>query len=580
MRKRGYLKYVITGILMTMVFLCICLILSQSKTTLEHESDRGKERTSDGWDGWIHNAYILNNGGNTTISFLYQKKTYSFPGRTTNACEGVADLFFEQGEIRKIQTKPEKIEGILQRYTDSSVSISGYEDLLYEGELPVYMVCQNQMQEGMLSDLIVGTSKVSLVVAQGKACAIIKEDDDYVECIRVLIKNKKKLFYEKLYITCDADFQAEHTSYREPVSYPKNEIINAGKLLSETNGGTVCLKMDGKEGLFYLCDKKGNSLSDGYPGNMYFYRDEEGIVLVNEVPIETYLRYVLPSEMPTYFSYEALKAQAVCARTFAYKQMTNTSYAKYGANLDNSTAFQVYHAKPTYEITDRAVRDTDGMVLVHNRELIDCYYYSTSPGYGEDLKIWGADSPDYLVSGNLTKQETKNLSYKKEFHTFITSMVDSYDSESPYYRWNAVLSTKMGMDEKYGRLKEIVITDRSESGFVLSMKMIFEKGEREFTKENDIRFALSRYLVSVTLEDGRVLSDFGSLPSAAFEISKQEKGIIQLNGGGFGHGIGMSQYGANGLAKEGYTWKEILQYYYKNVEICRWNKGDYPEISE
>ena len=70
-------------------------------------------------------------------------------------------------------------------------------------------------------------------------------------------------------------------------------------------------------------------------------RKGDGYVLVNELPIETYLRYVLPSEMPTYFSYEALKAQAVCARTFAYKQMRQNAYAEYGANLDDSTAYQV-----------------------------------------------------------------------------------------------------------------------------------------------------------------------------------------------------------------------------------------------
>lgn len=85
-------------------------------------------------------------------------------------------------------------------------------------------------------------------------------------------------------------------------------------------------------------------------------RADEGYVLINDVPIETYLRYVVPSEMPTKFSYEALKAQAVCARTFAYKQMQGNTYAEYGANLDDSTAFQVYHAASAYEVTDRAVR--------------------------------------------------------------------------------------------------------------------------------------------------------------------------------------------------------------------------------
>ena len=71
-----------------------------------------------------------------------------------------------------------------------------------------------------------------------------------------------------------------------------------------------------------------------------FPEGKKGYVLINEIPMEDYIRYVLPSEMPLSFSYEALKAQAVCARTFTYGQMKNDTYARYGANLDDSIAYQ------------------------------------------------------------------------------------------------------------------------------------------------------------------------------------------------------------------------------------------------
>ena len=127
----------------------------------------------------------------------------------------------------------------------------------------------------------------------------------------------------------------------------------------------------------------------------------------------------------------------------------------------------------------------------------------------------------------------------------------------------------MGMDEKYGRLKKIRINDRSESGYVLSLTMIFEEGERTYENEYEMRIALGKYLTQIELADGSTRNDFHALPSACFEIKKQKKGTVVLTGGGFGHGIGMSQYGADGMGREGKDWKEILEYYYKGIEIVQ-----------
>ena len=279
------------------------------------------------------------------------------------------------------------------------------------------------------------------------------------------------------------------------------------------------------------------------------------------------MRYVLPSEMPLYFDYEALKAQAVCARTFAYEQMKSTEYAKYGANLDNTTSYQVYHATDCSEITDQAVLDTTGMVLTYENCLINCYYYSTSAGYSEDLEVWNTDSPHYLVAENHTKEKTVNLSKKRNFHKFITRNVKAKDMYSPYYRWTAELSDQMAMDSKYGHLKKLEVKERSRSGYVLSLCAVFENGERIYDKENEIRFFLGTYLTNLTLADGTKRTGLSSVPSACFEITSQKKGKFVLTGGGFGHDIGMSQYGADAMGREGKSWKEILEAYYKDAKI-------------
>ena len=132
-----------------------------------------------------------------------------------------------------------------------------------------------------------------------------------------------------------------------------------------------------------------------------------------------------------------------------------------------------------------------------------------------------------------------------------------------------MLSDKLGMDEKYGKLKSMKVEERSRSGYVLKLKVSFEEGDRIYEKENDIRYALGRYLLSLTLADGSKRTNFHSVPSACFEVASVDDGTIVLKGGGFGHGIGMSQYGADAMGRAGKNWQEILKFYYQGVEIVK-----------
>ena len=126
----------------------------------------------------------------------------------------------------------------------------------------------------------------------------------------------------------------------------KDTVTDAEKLLKgEKTGKEIKISPD-TGGLLYRCDKNGNPYGSGYEGDLILRKEKKGYVLINEIPMEDYIRYVLPSEMPLSFSYEALKAQAVCARTFTYGQMKNDTYARYGANLDDSIAYQAYHRPP------------------------------------------------------------------------------------------------------------------------------------------------------------------------------------------------------------------------------------------
>ena len=102
--------------------------------------------------------------------------------------------------------------------------------------------------------------------------------------------------------------------------------------------------------------------------------------MINELSVEDYLKAVVPSEMPSSYGMEALKAQAVCARTYAYKQMEDARLKEYGADVDDSVNFQVYRNLSPTEPTDQAVESTRGEILCQNGEPIEAYYFSTSSG--------------------------------------------------------------------------------------------------------------------------------------------------------------------------------------------------------
>ena len=97
--------------------------------------------------------------------------------------------------------------------------------------------------------------------------------------------------------------------------------------------------------------------------------------------------------------------------------------------------------------------------------------------------------------------------------------------------------------------------------------MTYENGSKLIENENEIRQELGKYLSNVTLSDGKIRNDLSMIPSACFTIIETGDGYIKISGGGFGHGVGMSQYGAKELAEEGKNFEEILKYYYSNVEL-------------
>lgn len=245
--------------------------------------------------------------------------------------------------------------------------------------------------------------------------------------------------------------------------------------------------------------------------------------VISNIDLEEYVIGVVAAEMPASFSSEALKAQAVAARTYAMKKYSN------GITLLNSTAHQVYNTKDQmkskwgkdydtyYNKIKSAVNATKGQVLKYNNEYIEAAYYAISNGSSELPKyVWNTNYP-YLKA--VSSSWDKNLSAAS--HTVTLS----------YSNMSKKIGVTVNKDTK------IEVLSKTEGNRVNKIKI----GDKVFT--------------------GVKVRSLLGLRSTDFEIIQGDTNVI-IKEKGYGHGVGMSQYGANGAAKAGYTYKQILKHYY------------------
>ena len=251
---------------------------------------------------------------------------------------------------------------------------------------------------------------------------------------------------------------------------------------------------------------------------------------IDEVLLEDYVVGVVAGEMPAIFNMEALKAQAVTSRTYVINKLNkNSEY-----DILDSTANQVYldnedmkekwqdNYKTNLKKVKQAVKETKGEIILYNNEVIDAMFFSTSNGYTENSEDVFSSKKPYLVS--------------------VESKWD--EKESPVFNSTEKFSKTIFLHNLNLPGNNVIIEDikKTKSGRVKSVKI------------NDKEFSGTK-----------IRSAFG-LKSTSFTI-KQEADTIVFNVKGFGHGVGLSQYGANGMAKENKNYKEIIEHYFKNCEV-------------
>ena len=328
----------------------------------------------------------------------------------------------------------------------------------------------------------------------------------------------------------------------------ESEHVNAGEIVqinamdARFANGNIRIVPKEENGTLTLQHMRRSYGVPSYYGELELFKDEERIAIVNQLPLETYLKFVVPSEMPSSYEMEALKAQAICARTYAYAKLQTEAYPQYKAHVDDSTSFQVYGNIENNPRTDRAVNETAAEYVWDGEKVANTYFFSTSCGNTTSVAV-------------------------------VNEIGEAYERDLPWYRWNVTVS-KVEMErilEEYSRkeigtLQELIISEIGEGGIVHRIKAIGNEGEIEVTTENKIRRALADKSLSIHRQDGSIVACANLLPSAFFTI-ETDADIYRISGGGYGHGTGMSQNGANEMAKQGKTYTEILQFFYPDTKV-------------
>ncbi len=541
----------------------------------------------------IYAQYVYVTGQDTAgVHFLIKDMEIILPAKSSLFVPNdvIANLTIKDGEITKIKSFEEKINDKVLSINDTYVRLAEYGTYEFSEDMKVYKVYDG-LKEGTIADVALGYEFVDFVIEDGKVCACLIVADEEMEYIRVLIKtnNFASNFHNEVTITCDANYKV-YKNDEEYLEYKSGEkvIFKAEDL---ENGQMLRIEPEILSGKVTLCSIERNQGTPQYGGTMELYKREEGIVVINEVLLEEYLYKVVPSEMPSYYGEQALMAQAICARTYAYTKMQNAGLKDLGAHLDDSTSFQVYNNIDEQVSTTSAVRQTMGIVVMTENEPMETMYYSTSFGMGSGgLRI------------NQSESNVIDLSTNQAFDTYIDGDYETdFEYEEGFYRWNyeTNLDTELLENrlkecynknknnllywdgkqdffardsyESIGEIRDIFVAERSVGGRAEKLTIVGSKNSVMLCGEYNIRYTLLNEEKTIEKQDNSEMEMSTLLPSAFFKIetSQKDKAVVgySLVGGGYGHGNGMSQNGANQMAMTGYSYVDILKLFYENCTL-------------
>ena len=547
------------------------------------------------------------------------------------AREQVADITLTDECVTQVQIKNEKINGRLLRTEAGEIELEGLGKFQVSSQAKGYRL-YDSLTMCTVSDLMIGYDFTDFVVEDGEICAFLMAKEEAMEYIRVLLKNADYggRFHDSVTVKGDTEYVIRYGAYDNMADevHSAGEEVDIDSKSAYFQSDRIYIIPSVLTGRITLNNVNRSQGAPSYRGTIELVRTEDGMVVVNEVLLEEYLYSVVPSEMPSSYPQEALKAQAVCARTYAYSHMLKAGYPQYGAHVDDSTSYQVYNNILEQESTTTAVKETYGQLLyTGDGGLAGTYYYSTSCGMGSDATVWGdsgALGMEYLKPRAINQEtmgkvlaagETEGgdglgdsdmagqaMMDEETFASFIkTKNADDFEVSEGWYRWTYTVPVidrehmlevirkrydagsskvltlnKNGEYEscevkELGNITDMYIARRGSGGIAQELVIETDKNTIKILTEHNIRYVLNDGVSRIFRQDGSEIASPNLLPSGFFIISasKEKENVVgyTLTGGGFGHGVGMAQNGARSMAAAGYSAEEILRFFYEGCGI-------------
>ncbi|MBI5074570.1 MAG: SpoIID/LytB domain-containing protein [Nitrospirae bacterium] len=271
---------------------------------------------------------------------------------------------------------------------------------------------------------------------------------------------------------------------------------------------------------------KGDLLVNGarYPGNIEIWKGAVGLYLINELPLEEYIKSVVSAEVGADWDMEALKTQAVISRTYALFQKAQNNNPNF--DLTSSVLHQVYKGANENARISYAVMNTEGEVLTYNGKIIEAFYHSTSGGLTE--------APEEVFG--------KSIPYLKP--------VSGSCETSPYWIWERRIPVEeIEKALTLPGIRDIKITSYTSTRRVKTVDIVKDSSAQSM-KATDLRKAIG----------------WSRLPSTNFTVAR-DGNVIVFDGSGFGHGVGLCQWSSLEMAKSGVAYKDILSYFYPGTVL-------------
>lgn len=537
----------------------------------------------------VPNVWVTQAGNEKVSAFVYgfavvyDTKLPLAQGFSDTVC----DLVLERGKITEITVKKDVIQGKVLLTSEKEIELEGYGRLPLAEDFRIYKIYGDLAME-KTNRILVGYSITDFVVEGDTICAALIKEKIKADTIRVLINTSgyESYYHEKVSLTADRAFTVSRAGRSR--KYEAGEEFSVSFSDEKNSTDRICIETVGGEGKITLLSVKRTCGQPAYRGSMEVVAAKEGLILVNELSMEEYLYAVIPSEMPTSYGNEALKVQAVCARSYAFNQLMASRFRSYGAHVDDSVSCQVYNNVAENDASILAVKDTYGLVAAQDGTVITAYYFSTSCGHTASCgEVWeGAGTPSYL-KGYLQNEEKEEVDFSKEeaFRAFILDdTVETYDQEFSWYRWNVTLpyAQLAGQLKKVTGLSTVTgisVTKRGKSGIALEVSVTGNKKEDGKTVKQTavisyqtaIRTAFAPKETALLRRDGSEVKNMSLLPSAFVVMDEVfedgELKALKLSGGGYGHGTGMSQNGVKRMVETGKKYDEIIEHYYTGTEL-------------